>query len=132
MSKLLIRLLLVSLASTVVIGCRLTYPVHNVDNVAIVSTVGKRLTHDQVKEAITHAGAGLGWKIRESVPGHIVATLYVRNQMAMVDIRYNVSSYSITYRHSDELNYDGINIHQNYNSWIQNLKREINNQINMI
>jgi hypothetical protein len=46
-----------------------------------------------------------------------------------VDIRYDTSSYDITYRDSHNLDYDGEKIHSNYNGWIQNLDDAIQNEL---
>jgi hypothetical protein len=52
--------------------------------------------------------------------------------MAQVDIPYNRQMYSIVYRDSNNLDYDGVNIHSNYNSWIQNLSAAINARLSML
>ena len=49
--------------------------------------------------------------------------------MATIDIRYDLHSYSINYVDSQNLNYDGSNIHPRYNSWIQYLQTDIQNQV---
>jgi len=104
------------------IGCR-TAPVYNVDE-APVNASGK-VTLDDVKNAIIAAGVGLGWQMKAVEPGHIVASLFIRKHSAVVDIPYTASSYSIQYKDSTELNYDGTTIHSNYNGWIQNLDHAI-------
>jgi hypothetical protein len=61
--------------------------------------------------------------------GVINARLNVRADAAVVDVRYSVKSYSIIYRDSTNLEYRGGQIHKNYNGWIQNLDREIRNEL---
>jgi hypothetical protein len=61
----------------------------------------------------------------EENSGYILATLLVRNHVASVDIRYDPERYFITYNGSTNLNYDGLNIHPNYNKWVRNLNRTI-------
>jgi hypothetical protein len=58
-------------------------------------------------------------------------TLYIRDHMAKVDIRYDTSVFSITYADSDNLKYNAEKnkIHRNYNSWVQNLRGDINNEL---
>lgn len=104
------------------IGCR-TAPVYNVTDTAV--NVSGKATADDVKQAIMSAGAGLGWQMKEVKPGHIVGSLFIRKHSAVVDIPYSTKSYSITYKDSTELKYDGTNIHNNYNGWVQNLDRAI-------
>lgn len=107
-------------------GCR-TAPVYNVEN-APVNTSSKASLED-IKRAIVTAGASLGWQMKEESPGHMVGTLILRKHMAKVDIPYSKSGYSITYKDSAELYYDGSTIHSNYNGWIQNLDKAIKNSL---
>ena len=79
-----------------------------------------------MKKAIIAAGAGLGWAMNSTEPGHIVGTLNVRSHGAVVDIPYTTESYSILYKDSTNLKYSSSGtIHSNYNGWIQNLNRAI-------
>lgn len=108
------------------IGCR-TAPVYNVTE-APVNASGKVSSND-VKKAIMAAGAGLGWQMKEVKPGHIVASLFLRKHSAVVDIPFSASNYSIIYKDSTELKYDGSSIHSNYNGWIQNLDHAIQSRL---
>jgi len=119
--KNLILFVLVALA-VITTGCR-SNPVRDVID-APVSTSQKATLAD-VGKTIKQAGQGLGWGMREIKPGHIVATIYLRKHMAKVDIKYTTKNYSITYKDSAELAYDGTNIHKNYNSWVSNLDTRI-------
>jgi len=110
-------------------GCR-SAPVHNVENAPVV--VGDQASLADVKQAILVAGAGLGWQMKESEPGVITGTLYLRKHMAKVKIPYSKTEYSIQYQDSYELGYDGTNIHSNYNGWIQNLDRAIRASLSVI
>lgn len=103
-------------------GCR-TSPVYNVENAPI--NVSAKASIEDIKQTIITSGASLGWQMKEVEPGHIVGTLYLRDHMAKVDIPYSKSGYSITYKDSAELGYDGTKIHSNYNGWVQNLDRTI-------
>lgn len=103
-------------------GCR-TSPVYSVTDAPVNSA--SDVNANDVKKAIISAGAGLGWQMKEVKPGHIVGSLFIRKHSAIVDIPYSASSYSIQYKDSTELNYDGNNIHSNYNGWVQNLDNAI-------
>lgn len=120
------RTILFALLTLLVLsGCR-GLPIYTVtDN--DISTLGSGdKTMDQVKAAIIDAGTPLGWVFADKGEGHLMATLAVRKHMAVVDITYNTKAYSINYKDSENLNYDGTTIHKNYNGWIQNLQRRIN------
>jgi len=108
-------------------GCR-TAPLVNVTDQSVVASQSN-YTEDDVKKAIVRAGAGLGWNMNADKPGHILGTLHLRSHMAQVDINYDKEKYSITYKDSENLNYDGEIIHKNYNGWIQNLDRAIKIQL---
>jgi hypothetical protein len=107
-------------------GCR-SAGIYNVSAVPVVSN--KSVSMEDVQKAIVRAGVGLGWQMKPVEPGLIVATLHLRTHMAMVDIKYDTKTYSITYKDSSGLDYDGHNIHKNYNGWVQNLDNGIRSQL---
>lgn len=110
------------------IACRANVPVYNVRD-APVSTSKSNVTLDEVGTAIRRAGTSLGWHMTPSEPGHIVATLYKRSHIAVVDVHYTKKSYSIRYKDSTDLGYDGHGIHPNYNGWIDKLDDAIRMQL---
>lgn len=122
---------LVVVSIVFVVGCRAS-PIFNVQNAAIPSSGDATLKADDVKKAIIRAGNGLGWTMDAAKPGAIVGTLRVRSHVAVVDIPYDASSYSILYKDSQNLKHTGTSIHSNYNSWVQNLDKAIKLQLNMV
>jgi hypothetical protein len=123
-----VKALLVLSVLVVAVGCR-TAPIYNVTNQGIVPSGGKPKSLEQVKTAIVEAGRAKGWIMKDIGPGRLDAELHLRSHVAFVEITYSPASYSITYKNSINLNYDGANIHPNYNSWIQNLQREIESRL---
>lgn len=109
-------------------GCRTTNSIYEVRDTMIVSNLSHPSKED-VRKAILRAGASLGWQLKENGPDALIGTLMLRSHVAVVDIPYSASSYSITYKSSTNLNYTGTSIHSNYNGWIQNLHRAINVQL---
>lgn len=122
-----IFIILISTLAVVMAGCKST-PVFNVEDQSVI-TGNSRASMDDVKNAILRAGAGLGWTMRENKPGHITGTLMLRKHMAVVDIKYDTQKYGILYKDSKNLDYDGTNIHKNYNGWIQRLNQAIQAQL---
>lgn len=110
-------------------GCRAN-PIINIDDAPI--DIASKHNSKDIKDAIKRAGAALGWKMKVKKAGHIVGTLYLRQHVAVVDVKYSKASYSITYKDSQNLNYDGTNIHKQYNNWITNLNRNIQAQLSGI
>lgn len=122
------KIVLLIILSLFLIGCR-TAPIADVTNAPINTGSGKAPALSAVTHDISQAGAGLGWQMKKVKPGYIVATLFLRKHMVKVNIHYSKTEYSITYKDSKEMNYDGTNIHANYNSWVQNLSNAIRTQV---
>ncbi len=97
-----------------------------------------------MQRGIRDAAGKLGWRVEPGEPGHIIATLVVRQHTAVVDISYTQTSYSIVYKSSVNLDYAGADakapspeedirfpvrttpvIHGNYNKWVQQLNDAI-------
>ena len=123
MKKNYFNFILILLITLFITGC--VKPVHDVHDSAVTTVRDISLSKKEVKKAIIRAGIHKGWKMKEVKPGHIVGTLHLRDHMAKVNIKYSEKRYSITYKDSSNLNYDGTNIHRNYNNWIIYLDRAI-------
>ena len=121
---------LFGLLALALVGCR-SNPLYNVTD-APVTTSTRGYNLNDVRNAIQQAGVTLGWQMKDVRPGLILGTLYLRDHMAQVDIPYDRQTYSIVYRDSSNLGYDGTNIHSNYNSWIQNLSAAINARLSTL
>jgi hypothetical protein len=120
-------ILIISLA---LFSCR-SAPVYNVNNADVTAGVDN-VSSEQVRKAIKVAGGGLGWVIKDAGPGKLEGTLNLRTHVAKVEIPYSTKSYSILYKDSINLNYDGSNIHSNYNGWVQNLHKAIQVQLGQL
>lgn len=113
-------------------GCT-TAPIYSVADAPVV-TNKQNPTLEDVGKAIIHAGVALGWQMKEVRPGQIVGTLMLRSHTAVVEVAYSTKSYSIVYKDSQNLDYNGAakTIHRNYNGWVQNLDRDIRAQLSAI
>jgi hypothetical protein len=107
-------------------GCR-TGPIRNVESARIAMVGGQAPSLEDVERAIYRGCAVVEppWHMKKVAPGHIVATINYRSDMAEVDIYFDTRKYSIRYRASSNLYYDGKQIHNNYNAWIQDLDNAI-------
>jgi PBP1b-binding outer membrane lipoprotein LpoB len=125
------NILIIAITSLLLIlaGCK-TSPILNIENAPIV--ISAKHSSNDVKDAIFRAGIALDWKMKEMKGGHIVGTLFIRNHIAVVDIKYSKETYNIDYKSGTNLKYDGVNIHKNYNEWIQNLNRLIQKNLSKI
>jgi hypothetical protein len=100
-----------------------------VDDAVIEAKTGQ-LSAAQVRGAIIEAATDRGWIVKEDDPGRILLEIFVRSHSAIVTINYSPTTYDITYTDSENLLYDGSNIHRNYNGWILLLQQQINRRLN--
>src|SRR5262245_5509536 len=101
----LLRAVILSAVILGVAGC-VTKPIYNVSNQP-VATVKGNPSMDEVRQSIIRAGASLGWQMKDIRPGLIEGVLLLRTHMAQVEVSYDSKAYSITYKDSKELQYDG-------------------------
>lgn len=104
-------------------------PIYNPEPIA----VGKA-TLAQVRSVLRTALVKRGWGFKEETPNKMRAVLNIRSHQATVDVNYNTADgIRIKYKDSVALKYsneDGEEtIHRNYNSWIQNLERDIRTEL---
>jgi hypothetical protein len=123
-----LKVLLVAFAAAALAACTIQ-PIHNVKGAPVETPGGKPPTLAEVEKAVVRAGTALGWKMQPVRPGVMVGTLNLRRHSAIVDVTFDTRTFNITYKDSVELDYDGTNIHRNYNGWIQNLDKGIRAQL---
>ena len=128
--KLKILAVIVALVALTMVGCR-SAAVYTVADAPVVTSTHSYTTKD-VRDAILQAGISLGWQMDDVRPGLIMATLNVRDHMAQVEIPYDRHTYSILYRDSVNLGYNGSSIHSNYTGWVQRLSAAINSRLSML
>ena len=127
-----IALASVILAAFVFAGCGKTKPIVTIEGAPVI-TQSEKATMKKVEKAIISAGITRGWQMKPTKPGHIIATLNLRQHMAMVDITYDTKAYNIRYKDSGPtMLYDGTNIHRQYNNWVVNLDRSIRAALSQI
>lgn len=124
--------LIIAACILLVAACTSTSTVFNVSNAPVETASRQKASLDEVGKAITRAGVALGWEMKTVKPGNIVGTLKPRTHIAVVDITYDTKTYSITYKDSTNLKYNGEKIHKNYNSWIKNLDQGIHAQLSAL
>jgi hypothetical protein len=113
------------------VGCGLvTVPVYNLSERQVIAP--KAVSLDEVQKAIIRAGASLGWQIVPRGTGYLEGITTWNVHRAHVDIKFDTKTYSIMYKDSDNLKYDGTNIHRVYNAKVQDLDKSIRAQLNLI
>ena len=86
----------------------------------------------QIQAAVHKAGARLGWGMKRMSAGRMEGRLAVRDHVAVVEIAFDETTFSITYRDSINLDYDGKSIHPKYNGWIANLRKAIVKEVSRL
>lgn len=84
--------------------------------------------------AVANALMERGWTVMEESEDQIIADLNVRAHWAQIGIDFEDGQILISYRNSENLRYrersDGrAVIHRNYMSWVDNLVRDIRNEL---
>lgn len=124
------------LSAIVLSGCR-AEPVLTIQNETFAVPAAanpQTLTLDDYKNAIIRAGASRGWVFADDGPGAMTGTVVVRGKhTAKVRVVYDEQAFSILYLDSNQLNYDAERkeIHPNYNSWVRNLRNDIQTQVTL-
>ena len=111
-------------------GCK-AVPVVNIEQAPIVTSASNASSEDIAKAIIT-AGNSLGWIMKQNSSNEISGVLNLRDHMAKISIKYTSGFYSINYVDSQNLKYDGTNIHKNYNGWVMNLNKMIKTRLSYL
>ena len=115
--------IVILLIAGLALGACTAAPIYNVKSDYMAAP--PNVTLEQVTGAIKRAGSGLGWQMIDKGPGEIEGRLNLRDHVAVVKITFDAKNFSIFYKDSTNLKYDGTRIHRNYNGWIQNLEKAI-------
>ncbi len=98
----------------------------------VSNAVAFNLTENQVKEAIFSVASQRGYKISNVEPNKIELTLDVRTHKLILNINYTNTSYQISYKDSNNLDYDGRKIHRRYKTWVNNLDSDIQIELSKV
>ena len=122
-----------TVAATLLLSACRTASILNVEPQQIAAS-GSSYSLEDVRKAIVRAGSRRGWIFSDAGEGKLVGTLTVRKHKATVDVNYSKKAYDITYRESQNLNYNEAKgmIHSNYNGWISNLVKDITLELSLL
>ncbi|WP_417822318.1 hypothetical protein [Terasakiella sp.] len=116
---------LVIIACLILSGCfgRLQ-PVYSVMSHPIPSTA-KSMSLKKISDVIELSAMNRKWLVEKQSPGLLKLTFRKKTHVAVVEVSFDQSSYSIKYLNSVDLLYNGGSIHRNYNRWVANLEKDI-------
>lgn len=104
-----------------------TAPIYNPEPIQVPA--GKSM--EEIKKAVHKALFNKEWQARDIGPGHVqgkhTKTDKKMSYTAVVDVKFDTKTVTISYKDSENLNYDAKEqtIHKTYNGWAKNLEREI-------
>jgi len=121
-----INILVTVLMAIVLAGCNTTIPVRNYMDQTIPNYGNTAQTISNVEKSIIKGAVSLGWQANVVEQGKVEATLFIRSHKLVVEITHDDKNYSIVYKDSVNLKYDGEKIHRQYANWVNNLINAIN------
>ena len=115
------------LTALVVTGCGTAAQIKDVPAQSVTSKISQK----DVYKSIIRAGMSRGWDMKKISSGLVEATYAKRKFTVTVSINYTATNYTISYKSSQGLKYneEKKTIHRNYNSWVNNLKNQINSEV---
>ena len=104
-------------------------PLVNPAPIAVTSKMSSAQVLKAVKMALVHRG----WTITSLKPGIVESSLNTRDHVARIEVDYNRHQVAIKYVGSSNLKYEMKNgtayIHKNYLGWVENLSKDIQNNL---
>ncbi len=85
----------------------------------------KNLTLDRLEQAIVEGGQARRWFFDAVAPGRLRATQDQGKHLAIVEILFDQSNYSINLVRTSGLKEQGATISRHYNTWVRNLEDDI-------
>ena len=117
-------------------GCR-TVQIENINDAPYglsAASSPSPLTLQDYEKAIIRAGSRRNWVFQRVDAGHLIGTNNVRSKhTAVVDVKFNTETFSITFNRAQNLNHDASRniIHPNYNHWVRNLRQDIQSEVQL-
>ncbi len=99
-------------------------PVYSVFNHPI-PPAAEYMTLSEISDVIELSAINRKWLVEEQYPGLLTLTHRKKTHVAVVEVSFNQSGYSMKYKNSSDLLYNGSTIHRNYNRWVANLELDI-------
>ena len=104
-------------------------PIYNIVNQPIPAA-SQKLSRNDIAKAIIAGGARTGWQIGPNDDGSLTGKIDVRGKHhATVTITFSQTNYNLTLVSSTNLLQEGNLIHRNYNRWVRDLEKNIDNQL---
>lgn len=111
-----------------------TEQMHKVDKVDYGYYTKKGLTMEKVRATIERTAVRNGWQLSDQKEGSFVGKREWGGgkHNIVVDVLYDLRKFSINYRDSHQMRYDGSWIHNSYNRMVQKLEEDIIAAVNAL
>jgi len=109
-------------------------PIHKVDNISYGYHPKPPLTVVQLQGPIERVATRNGWQLSNQKPGSFTGKRIWGGgkHSIVVDVIYNDKNFSINYRDSTQMKYDGSWIHHTYNRMVQELEDDIRDTVDKL
>lgn len=120
-----LRLAIASALLIVIAAC--SAPIHKVESKSYGWGPQKGVTMAQVQATVEKTALDWGWLLSNEKPGSFTATKTWGGgkHSAVVDVIYNLKDFTIRYKDSKQLGYNGSTIHKTYNTMVTRLEENI-------
>ena len=120
------QIILIASVLLILVACT-SKPIYNVKPSVVVTGSGKTPSLEQVRKAVASAANIKEWTTVDLNDNQMIVTHRTRSHMAQVVVVYSEKSFSIDYKGSEMMRYDGdrIRIHRSYNKWVKKLENAI-------
>lgn len=133
MKRSFLRALPVFLVFLLVAACA-TEQMHKVDNVDYGYYTKKSLTMEKVRATVERTAMRNGWRLSDQKEGSFIGKREWGGgkHNIVVAVIYDLRKFSIDYRDSHQMKYDGSRIHNSYNRMVQKLEEDIMAAVNAL
>lgn len=116
------------------IAAACTKPIYKVEASSYGWGPQKGVTLAQMRSTIEKTARDLGWELSDVRPGSFTAKRDwgARKHNVVVAVVYNEKNFSIRYKDSVNMSYDGSSIHHTYNDMVSTLKDHIKTNVSTL
>lgn len=108
-----------------------TQPIKRIDNSNYGWGPQKGVTPAQIQSTVEKTAYGLGWELTDVKTGSFTARRAWDGDKhnVVVDVVYDAKKFSIRYKNSKAMSYDGSSIHHTYNDMVETLRDTIKKNV---
>lgn len=111
-----------------------TAPIHRVNSVGYGWGPAKGVTMAQVQKTVEETARNSGWALSDVKTGSFTAERQwdANKHNIVVDVTYDLKTFSIAYKNSKQMGYSGTSIHHTYNDMVEELEGRIKTNVSKL